>query len=1003
MKNNNKKKQYSKKKPDNIEKKTQLKKEDEYWKRDNEEKKRKTYSEFNRSETSKQQEYEKWLNPDETRSERNESETLRGSNSAEKKTQLNKEDEYWKRDNEEKKRETYSEFNRPDALKKQEYEKWLNQNETRSERNESETLRSSNSTGRKTQLNKEDEYWKRDNEEKKRETYSEFNRPDTLKQQEYEKWLNQNETHSERNESETLRSSNSTGRKTQLNKEDEYWKRDNEEKKRKKYSEFNRPDASKQQGYEKRNPLNETHLEFNKTNEIKPLKNTESVNGINTIVSDNYTSNDLCRNTNEKDTLVSPKKTMGAGNRIIHTGVGVNKIISQGAYHLYQMGVENTEVYKGYQTYAEYGGTAALVCADALRKTMALSLQHDAKLSYKSINEQLQNAGVSSKMRFITNPIDDKQFKTNINVAFKYLDMRGILKKSSRRSGEENIYVASKVKIIRRRKMNALDKEILKLYKKMSRVSVVQNHKKFRVVKQFARIAKRTARQDVTLNAVILFESWTRRSRGVAKTGFKLLGNALYIAKCAGKLTYKATLKAALFTKRKLAQTKIGMKAAEIPFVKVLGNGARKTQNAGRRASGAVRSLKNKFSIRKRYSELKIKIKNLAMKPFRFMANALRNRLMRSKYGKAFLNGVNRIGSFFNGAGRVLNFLNPFRIVGKLFATLKTIFVMIAAIGLIGIVILWAIFFMLGGIFDFTTAEKDIREEALSQIEKCYQEDQATLQNLTKQYSSVTVTYEDKKDYNAYQKHEFNSGFNETTNTAELLSMAYVYFDFDLEEAGKRKVKNYVKEMYYGSHLATLQETGSYEDDDGNIYKSCEVTYTTYYFNELFSCKRTKNKMSLGSGTGIISGNDTTEKTWNFLRTAGYTPIQTAAVMGNIWAESHFDPSIIEHGNGIGFGLCQWSYGRRTNLENFAASQGKPASDLEIQLRFLQSELNEAAFCGYTSYYNSWKNSTDINEATKGFCLGWERPNIAYARLDERYQAANLYYNTYKDRKLPTE
>ena len=90
-------------------------------------------------------------------------------------------------------------------------------------------------------------------------------------------------------------------------------------------------------------------------------------------------------------------------------------------------------------------------------------------------------------------------------------------------------------------------------------------------------------------------------------------------------------------------------------------------------------------------------------------------------------------------------------------------------------------------------------------------------------------------------------------------------------------------------------------------------------------------------------------------------------------------------------------------MENFAASQGKPASDLEVQLRFLQSELNEAAFCGYTSYYNCWKNSTDINEATKGFCLGWERPNIAYARLNERYQAANLYYNTYKDKKLPTE
>ena len=57
------------------------------------------------------------------------------------------------------------------------------------------------------------------------------------------------------------------------------------------------------------------------------------------------------------------------------------------------------------------------------------------------------------------------------------------------------------------------------------------------------------------------------------------------------------------------------------------------------------------------------------------------------------------------------------------------------------------------------------------------------------------------------------------------------------------------------------------------------------------------------------------ETVWKFLRGKGLPVKSCAAVMGNIEAESVCNEKLIEQGNGIGLGLCQWSYERRTKLE----------------------------------------------------------------------------------------
>lgn len=147
------------------------------------------------------------------------------------------------------------------------------------------------------------------------------------------------------------------------------------------------------------------------------------------------------------------------------------------------------------------------------------------------------------------------------------------------------------------------------------------------------------------------------------------------------------------------------------------------------------------------------------------------------------------------------------------------------------------------------------------------------------------------------------------------------------------------------------------------------------------------------------------QATWNFLRSKGLPEKSTGAVMGNIEAESEFDPALVEAGNGIGLGLCQWSYTRRTQLESYG-------TDLTHQLNFLWAELsgtlgttgadyqwiNKSAYLNHTQFMNG---VGAINDLTTAFCFCWERPAVATAHLDRRHEWANTYYTRYTGTVIP--
>ena len=140
-----------------------------------------------------------------------------------------------------------------------------------------------------------------------------------------------------------------------------------------------------------------------------------------------------------------------------------------------------------------------------------------------------------------------------------------------------------------------------------------------------------------------------------------------------------------------------------------------------------------------------------------------------------------------------------------------------------------------------------------------------------------------------------------------------------------------------------------------------------------------------------VTDNRTTEEVvWDYLKAAGYSDIQVAGIIGNLYQESGLNPARVES-NGEGIGLVQWSFGRKQNLINYASSKGVDWSDLETQLEFLVSELDSKQF--YNPYKDTFMNPYSVSEATEAFCFGFERPNKAKANLDFRVEKAwEAYY-----------
>ena len=194
-------------------------------------------------------------------------------------------------------------------------------------------------------------------------------------------------------------------------------------------------------------------------------------------------------------------------------------------------------------------------------------------------------------------------------------------------------------------------------------------------------------------------------------------------------------------------------------------------------------------------------------------------------------------------------------------------------------------------------------------------------------------------------------------------------------------------------------------------YVSNVKTYNPEEFNgsDASSTASAGNATSAGttSTDGDFSGSNNAEIIWNYLKSKGLSDVCVAAIIGNLMMESTLDTGAVED-NGVGLGLAQWSYDRRNQLEAYAKAMNKPATDIQIQLRFLWMETDPSADKTYAELqwkgngyekgeptYNLFKSAKTVEEATTIFCWAHERPDKKKAHYSRREEEAIKAYNLY--------
>lgn len=139
------------------------------------------------------------------------------------------------------------------------------------------------------------------------------------------------------------------------------------------------------------------------------------------------------------------------------------------------------------------------------------------------------------------------------------------------------------------------------------------------------------------------------------------------------------------------------------------------------------------------------------------------------------------------------------------------------------------------------------------------------------------------------------------------------------------------------------------------------------------------------SATTTLAGNDNVEMAFNYFISKGFTPQQSAGIIGNLQAESGVNPKRVQStpspegdrdnitvNNVTGYGIAQWtSSGRQQGLVDLARARGMSIEgDLALQLDYLMQELT----VGYKAVYEAIKIAPDLRTASDIFMTKFERP-----------------------------
>jgi hypothetical protein len=129
----------------------------------------------------------------------------------------------------------------------------------------------------------------------------------------------------------------------------------------------------------------------------------------------------------------------------------------------------------------------------------------------------------------------------------------------------------------------------------------------------------------------------------------------------------------------------------------------------------------------------------------------------------------------------------------------------------------------------------------------------------------------------------------------------------------------------------------------------------------------------LGPVASTVDKSQQAKAAYSYFVSQGWTPQQAAGIVGGLMHESSFKTTAFNGGDGAdgsdSIGMGQWNSDRAAALRKFAAAKGKPVSDFQTQLEFVQHELSGSE----KSAGDELRNAKDVRQAAEAF-LKYERP-----------------------------
>lgn len=494
--------------------------------------------------------------------------------------------------------------------------------------------------------------------------------------------------------------------------------------------------------------------------------------------------------------------------------------------------------------------------------------------------------------------------------------------------------------------------ELNEALKKMAKLGFLTSKKRFgfrRLRMKCTGYVTKNLKKCEAGNGLTLTVTIISRGKSAIKMGIK---TAQMTARSARIIAQKAMLmaaKAALATARKtqLAYTQTGQKIgnATKKVQKTVKKGSKKVSDATKKAK---KMAKDPFGIKKKAKSFVNKL--LFRNP---LANKLRSNIVVRTLGSALA--------------------IPFKlakIVYMFFAEAIKFVLIIALLICIIMFIVAVVISAITNMFNANSLNDDLKKDVTTRMQQCYESDLKYISSMSSKYpEGITIKYEDVKNQKKYDELDKKEPFYQTTNCAEIISMAMTRYDFDMDNIDKKEVLTYVEQLYHGTHEIIVKETTSTDKDGNTVTSSATITYRTYYFDYMFDRALSDSTITNSYNSNdisYISEDAIKDDMYVAIREHGYTHEAACAILANVQAESNFNPKS-ENSSGY-YGLFQWGGGRKTNLMKYCQEKGYTYFSAEGQMAFFFYEIENS----YKSLSDYLKTANDINMATQEFCVGYE-------------------------------